>query len=454
MRIKYLYIKLLLIYILSSVVHSSEIEFESEDLKIKNDGKLIFAVNSKTQIRSENLEIISKNVEYNKETNILKFFNDVVFIDLKNNLKIESNEIIYRRNNNLIFSSGATKFDVKNKYKITSSNVFYDRIKKQIYANDKADIIDEEKNIYKLEDRYNLDIEKEIIKSKKSVVIDNKKNKYIFEDLAINLKNNEIAGNELKIEFEDSYFGNKKNDPILRGRSAYSNKDELNIQKAVFSTCNIANKECRGWELNSEKFTHNKKKKIFEYKNSWLKIFDIKLLYFPYFNHPDPSVKRKSGFLTPSYKTSENLGTSIIPYFKVLGSDKDITFSPRYFADKSFLLQNEYRQILKQSKVLSDFGFLVGEAGTKGHLFYNLVGRYNDFTSYELNLQSVKGDNYLKNHDLKDNSLLIDNENLLISDFNINWNFEDSQLNSSFKVFEDLSRNYHDRYQYIFRVQF
>ena len=31
----------------------------------------------------------------------------------------------------------------------------------------------------------------------------------------------------------------------------------------------------------------------------------------------------------------------------------------------------------------------------------------------ELNLQSVKGDNYLKNHDLKDNSL-IDNENLLI----------------------------------------
>ena len=451
MRIKYLYIKLLLIYILSSVVHSSEIEFESEDLKIKNDGKLIFAVNSKTQIQSENLEIISKNVEYNKETNILKFFNDVVFIDLKNNLKIESNEIIYKRNNNLIFSSGATKFDVKNKYKITSSNVFYDRIKKQIYANDKADIIDEEKNIYKLEDRYNLDIEKEIIKSKKSVVIDNKKNKYIFEDLAINLKNNEIAGNELKIEFEDSYFGNKKNDPILRGRSAYSNKDELNIQKAVFSTCNIANKECRGWELNSEKFTHNKKKKIFEYKNSWLKIFDIKLLYFPYFNHPDPSVKRKSGFLTPSYKTSENLGTSIkFPYFKVLGSDKDITFSPRYFADKSFLLQNEYRQILKQSKVLSDFGFLVGEAGTKGHLFYNLVGRYNDVTSYELNLQSVKGDNYLKNHDLKDNSLLIDNENLLISDFNINWNFEDSQLNSSFKVFEDLSRNYHDRYQYIF----
>ena len=64
-------------------------------------------------------------------------------------------------------------------------------------------------------------------------------NKYIFENLMINLKNNEIAGKEIKIEFENSYFGNKNNDPILKGRSAYSNEEKLKIYKAVFSTCNI-----------------------------------------------------------------------------------------------------------------------------------------------------------------------------------------------------------------------
>ena len=79
----------------------------------------------------------------------------------------------------------------------------------------------------------------------------------------------------------------------------------------------------------------------------------IKLFYLPYFNHPDPTVKRKSGFLTPSYSSSESLGTSInIPYFKVLGKDKDITFNPRYYADKSFLFQNEYRQALKKSNII------------------------------------------------------------------------------------------------------
>ena len=65
--------------------------------------------------------------------------------------------------------------------------------------------------------------------------------------------------------------------------------------------------------------------KIFEYKNSWLKILDKKLFYLPYFNHPDPSVKRKSGFLTPSYGSSKKLGTSInIPYYKVISHDKDL----------------------------------------------------------------------------------------------------------------------------------
>ena len=56
----------------------------------------------------------------------------------------------------------------------------------------------------------------------------------------------------------------------------------------------------------------------------WLKIFNHKVFYLPYFSHPDPTVKRKSGFLTPTYSSSENLGTSInVPYFKVLGDDKE-----------------------------------------------------------------------------------------------------------------------------------
>ena len=51
----------------------------------------------------------------------------------------------------------------------------------------------------------------------------------------------------------------------------------------------------------SDTFTHDKIK-LFIYENSWFKVFDKKVAYIPYFNHPDPTVKRKSGFLTPFYK--------------------------------------------------------------------------------------------------------------------------------------------------------
>ena len=451
MKIKYLIFLIFLINSFVSNALSNDVEFEAKDLKIIGDGNKIVAYNSKTIVPSDETQIKSEKVEYDKQTKILKFYKNVIFNDLKNNIEIKSNEIIYKRDINLIFSSGDTEINIKNKYDIKSKDIYLNRNQNQIDGNNQTVVKDSEKNTYILEEKFNLDLVNDLIKANKSTIIDNQKNKYFFEDLVINTRDNEIAGKELKVEFENSYFGNSENDPLLKGKSAYSDEKELKIYKAVFSTCNTSGKKCRGWEVNSKEFKHDKSKKIFEYKNSWLKLFDFKLFYLPYFNHPDPSVKRKSGFLTPSYKSSENLGTSInFPYFKVLGEDKDITFSPRYYADKSFLLQNEYRQALENSNILSDFSFLVGETGTKAHLFYNIGGNFDNSTSYELNLQSVKGDNYLKNHKLKETSNLIDDENLLISNFDVKWDFKDSKFDTSFKVYEDLSIGNTDRYQYIF----
>ena len=83
-------------------------------------------------------------------------------------------------------------------------------------------------------------------------------------------------------------------------------------------------------------------------------------------------------------------------------------------------------------------------------IFYNQIGDFGQIAKYELNLQNVKGDNYLKTHNLAKTSNIILDENILASNFDIDWRLKDSKLNTSFKIFEDLSRNYHDRYQYIF----
>ena len=443
--------KLLIIFFSSFYIFAEEIQIESSNMNIINDGKTVLANNAKILIPSENLQIDSNKLVYDKENRIITFINNVNLDDKSNNIVLKSNLVKYKESTEIIYSEGKTKINIENKYNIVSENVNFDRTLKRIFADSETLIEDNRNNFYILKKGFVLDLISENLKAKKSIIIDNNSNKYIFENLFINLKKNEIAGKELKVEFEKSYFGNKNNDPTLKGRSSYLNEDELKVYKAVFSTCNIENKKCRGWEVNSDEFKHDKVNQIFEYKNSWLKLFDYKIFYTPYFNHPDPSVKRKSGFLTPSYSSSESLGFSLnVPYFKVLSNDKDITFNPKYYADKSFLLQNEYRQALKNSSIISDFSFLFGEAGTKGHLFYNQIGKLKDNLNFEINLQSVEGDNYLKNHKLADASSLIEDDSVLISNLDLNWDFGISKLSTSFKIFEDLSKNYSDRYHYVF----
>lgn len=452
MKINYLLIvPIIFSFLFGNILFSEEIEFEAKKIDIKENGNLVVGYNSTTKIPNNNINIVSDEVYYYKTKNLLIFKNNIKVYDKINNIIIKSNKLNYRKDKNLIFSEGPTDFKVDDKYNITSDSIFYDLALKTIYGNKETIVEDKERNIFKLKEKYNIDLDKEIIKSKRSLILDKDDNTYIFDDLIIDLKKNQIAGKEIKVEFKDSYFGNKDNDPVLKGRSSYSNEKELKVYKAVFSTCDTENKSCRGWELNSDEFKHDKVKKVFEYRNSWLKLFDYRIFFTPYFSHPDPTIKRKSGFLTPSYGSSDSLGTQInFPYFKVISPDKDITFNPRYYADKSFLMQNEYRQALKNSNILSDFSFLIGDAGTKGHLFFNQEGKINQKTNYELNIQNVRGDNYLKTHRLKDNSSIITNDSVLISNLDLDWDFTDSKLSTSFKVYEDLSRNYHDRYQYIF----
>ena len=450
MKNKKLLITTIIYFILSVNLFAQEIKFQAEKMDIKDGGDTILAFFSNTLIPSKKINIKSNKANYNKKTEVIIFTNNVNIQDNLNSISIKSNKVKYEKKNDIFYSHGATKINIKDKYKIDSKNIYFDRNKQIIYGNEKTLITDDKANIYELLDTFQINLIEEVIIARNALIKDKDENNYLFENLMVNLKVNEIVGKELDINFKKSYFGNKKNDPVLKGRSSFSNDDELKVYKGVFSTCNIKNKECRGWELNTEEFKHDKRKKIFEYKNSWLKIFDYKVFYLPYFNHPDPSVKRKSGLLTPSYTTSDSLGTSInLPYFKILSVDKDITFNPRIYADKSFLLQNEYRQALQNSDILSDFSFLVGDAGTKGHLFYNQLGEVKNL-SYEINLQNVRGDNYLKTHKLIDTSPLIENDGLLISSLKLNWNLDNSKLDTSFKIYEDLSRNYHDRFQYIF----
>ena len=61
-------------------------------------------------------------------------------------------------------------------------------------------------------------------------------------------------------------------------------------------------------------------------------IHDIPVFYAPRLSHPDPSVERRSGFLTPSFQDTRNLGEGLtIPYFWAIDKDKDLTITNKLY---------------------------------------------------------------------------------------------------------------------------
>ena len=198
------------------------------------------------------------------------------------------------------------------------------------------------------------------------------------------------------------------------------------------------------------------------YKNAILKIYDVPVLYFPKFFHPDPSVKRRTGFLRPQFNNSNTLGSSIyVPYFIAIGNDRDFTFKPTLFEDK-IIFQNEYRKETKYSSLITDFSLTKGyESSVQNkkkninHLFLNYKKDLNlpNFleSSLEANIERVNNDTYLKvfQNNLFDSPLMPKNKDVMVSNINFDLSHENYDFSTEFKVFENLGTKHSDRYQFV-----
>ena len=124
-----------------------------------------------------------------------------------------------------------------------------------------------------------------------------------------------------------------------------SKKGNTIINKGVFTSCKI-NESRPPWSIEAKKIIHNKDKKQLNYKNAYLKLYDIPPLFSKFF-HPDPTVKRQSGLLKPVLNNSNVLGNSLILPFFIISENSDLTFSPTIFDNSTKLIQSEFRKVGK-----------------------------------------------------------------------------------------------------------
>lgn len=99
------------------------------------------------------------------------------------------------------------------------------------------------------------------------------------------------------------------------------------------------------WQVKGARIIHDQTEKMLYFENAQLEFFGVPLAYIPYFSTPDPTVKRKSGFLMPGITQTGGYGFGVdIPYYWAIAPDYDATFTPRITSKQGVLLQTEFRQ--------------------------------------------------------------------------------------------------------------
>ena len=438
-------------FFLTNFTLAETFKFETSNIELIENGNLIYASNGRAISSDGELEIYSDKFEYNKELDLLKTFGKGSVLIKSKGIKIEFKNSIIDQKNLTIKAYGKVKiYQSDKKIIMETDEINFDRKNNVIKSETKTVLSDNNQNIYNV-DNFLFEIEKNLLRIENANFKDNRNNKFYTSLAYLNTKTNKLFGKDVKVNLNNTSF-EKNNEPRLKGNSVINDYEVTEITKGVFTTCKRRDK-CPPWQLSAKKITHDKQKQIISYDNALLRVYDVPVIYFPKFFHPDPTVKRKSGFLIPSVKNSPSSDNYLnTPYFFAIAENKDATFSPRFFADEKILLQTEYRQKNKDSKHISDFSFFTEkDKNTKSHFFYKYFKEYKtnhfDESMVNLKIQQSSNDTYLKANKLK--SDLISDSDVLENTFGLNLYSNDLSINTEVTVYENLNKENSDRFEYI-----
>ncbi len=193
------------------------------------------------------------------------------------------------------------------------------------------------------------------------------------------------------------------------------NKTVMN--KAVYSTCRLCEDDRNAaplWQVKSSKVEHDKIAKTITYKNAVMEFYGVPVMYTPYFSHPDPTVKRQSGFLAPSAFNSSDLGYGLtVPYYYAISEDKDMTITPTVTTNEGLLLATEYRQALENGAYSLDGSITyIDESPTsddkeiQGHIRGDGQFDINDTWSWGFDVFATTTDTYLDRFDISNEDSL------------------------------------------------
>ena len=460
-RKKLIIICLLSLFLFNFNLSAEEFDISAKEITIDNKNQILVGKGSVLAQDSEGKRIYANKITYEKSKEFLLAEGEVKIVDKDGNI-IEADKATYDKINEKIVTYNNTRVKLKEGYKLVSKNISYNIIKKILNSSENSIFTDIDGNIIETT-MFHYDIKNNLFSSiGKIKILDINNNKYFFKEIHIDTKKKEMIGSDISIVLDQQNFGvSKKSDPRFVANDVFVSKNKTELSKGVFTVCQKKEGKCPPWSLKAKKIVHDHVKKNIYYEHAVLKIYDVPVFYFPRFFHPDPTVKRQSGFLFPFFTSSTTMGVGTsLPYYWAINNDKDLTFSPKFYANENPLFLNEYRQAFSKGFLTLDTGYTEGykntsatkSSGSQNHIFANLNLNLNQDESYESNLsikvQRTNNDTYFRKHDI--NTALVDSENTnLVNEIKYSFGKDDMYLNITGSMYEDLRKDTNARYEYI-----
>jgi LPS-assembly protein len=160
---------------------------------------------------------------------------------------------------------------------------------------------------------------------------------------------------DLSDDYRDGFVDSLRVDTADATRMAATRMDRASGNYTVFENgvytacapCKDDPKKPPLWQVKGARIIHDQTEKMLYFENAQLEFFGVPMVYLPYFSTPDPTVKRKTGFLMPSITSVSTYGFGVeTPFYWAIAPDYDATFNPRVTTRQGVLFQGEFRQRL------------------------------------------------------------------------------------------------------------
>lgn len=165
---------------------------------------------------------------------------------------------------------------------------------------------------------------------------------------------NKVFADEIDItdDFQDGFVSALKIETADNTRFAAQRAERRDgeiavLHNGVYTACEVCKDNPEKppfWQIRAKRVIVNTQTRRVAYEGASFELFGKPLIYLKKFSHGDPSIKRSSGLLFPSYGSNDKLGYHLTQsYFMALAPNSDATVSGTYYTNQGFLGQAEWR---------------------------------------------------------------------------------------------------------------